>query len=101
MNSDRSPSINDAAKPTHEQVSLRAELLWRAQGCPSGKDEEIWLAAEAQLAEEARDITRPSAAAQSEQMSPVTPDDTPKRTKSPNEPAAGRSRSRRTSSSNS
>jgi hypothetical protein len=37
-------------KPTHEQVSRRAQQLWENGGRPSGRDEEIWLEAERQLA---------------------------------------------------
>ena len=36
-------------KPSHEEVSRRAVELWKAQGAPSGRDEEIWLEAERQL----------------------------------------------------
>lgn len=35
--------------PTHEQISQRAEELWKKQGCPTDRDEEIWLEAERQL----------------------------------------------------
>lgn len=44
------------AKPTHEQIASRAEVLWKAKGSPSGRDEEIWLEAERQLYDEAREI---------------------------------------------
>lgn len=37
-------------KPTHEQISRRAQQLWENGGRPSGRDEEIWLEAERQLA---------------------------------------------------
>lgn len=36
-------------KPTHEQISRRAQQLWENGGRPSGRDEEIWLEAERQL----------------------------------------------------
>lgn len=36
-------------KPTHEQVTHRAEKLWQERGRPDGKDLEIWLEAERQL----------------------------------------------------
>lgn len=38
------------SKPTHEQISRRAQQLWENGGRPSGRDEEIWLEAERQLA---------------------------------------------------
>jgi hypothetical protein len=31
---------------SHEEISSKAEALWRQQGCPEGRDDEIWLAAE-------------------------------------------------------
>lgn len=45
-------SASSLAKPTHEQISSRAEVLWDARGRPSGQDEAIWLEAERQLYEE-------------------------------------------------
>ena len=38
------------ALPSREAVAARAEALWREKGCPEGCDVEIWLEAEAQLA---------------------------------------------------
>jgi hypothetical protein len=38
------------SKPTHGQISRRAQELWENGGRPSGRDEEIWLEAERQLA---------------------------------------------------
>ena len=35
--------------PSHEEITQRAQELWKAQGCPSGRDNEIWLEAERQL----------------------------------------------------
>jgi len=35
--------------PTHDEISTRARALWEAKGRPAGRDEEIWLEAEAQL----------------------------------------------------
>lgn len=49
-------SAASAAKPTPEEISARAEVLWRAKGEPQGRDEEIWLEAERQLADEHREI---------------------------------------------
>jgi len=37
-------------KPTHDEVSQRAQLLWHNQGRPVGRDDEIWLEAERELA---------------------------------------------------
>ncbi len=34
---------------SHDEVSRRAEELWRQYGCPEARDEEIWLEAERQL----------------------------------------------------
>ena len=59
MNSTQSTS---EAKPSHEQISLRAELLWKAKGTPSGQDEQIWLEAEQQLYDEAKELLSNSAA---------------------------------------
>ncbi len=35
--------------PTHEQITERAQAIWRERACPEGRDEEIWLEAERQL----------------------------------------------------
>jgi hypothetical protein len=35
---------------TQQQIAALAHELWLAQGCPSGRDMEIWLEAERQLA---------------------------------------------------
>jgi hypothetical protein len=32
--------------PSHEQIAVEAEVLWRQRGCPEGSDHEIWLEAE-------------------------------------------------------
>ena len=37
----------------HEVVSRRARELWEKQGCPHGRDEDIWLEAERSLQLEA------------------------------------------------
>jgi len=34
--------------PTQQEISQRAESLWRERGCPAGSDLEIWLEAERQ-----------------------------------------------------
>ncbi len=35
--------------PTHDEIALQAQQLWRNRGCPDGCDTEIWLEAERQL----------------------------------------------------
>jgi hypothetical protein len=35
--------------PTHEEIALQAQWLWRDRGCPEGLDDQIWLEAERQL----------------------------------------------------
>lgn len=35
--------------PTHDEITSRAQSLWRERGCPAGCDTEIWLEAERQL----------------------------------------------------
>jgi hypothetical protein len=38
-----------SVKPDREVIAERARALWRERGCPVGRDEEIWLAAEREL----------------------------------------------------
>lgn len=38
-----------AVTPTYEQIAQRAEHIWRQEGCLSGRDEQNWKKAEAQL----------------------------------------------------
>lgn len=45
---------NDALAPSHEEIAVEAEVLWRQKGCPENCDEEIWLEAERQLLHVAR-----------------------------------------------
>jgi hypothetical protein len=45
---------NAAVAPTHEEIAVEAEVLWRQRGCPENRDEEIWLEAERQLFHVAR-----------------------------------------------
>ena len=40
---------NDPITPTHDEITARARQLWQTAGQPSGRDEEFWLAAEAEL----------------------------------------------------
>ena len=35
--------------PSREDVARRAEEIWKAEGCPSGRDTEFWFEAERQL----------------------------------------------------
>ena len=37
---------------TYEQIAMRAEHIWRQQGCPAGQDEQNWHEAERQLKNE-------------------------------------------------
>jgi len=37
---------------THERIGERAKAIWQQKGCPSGRDEENWYEAIAQLATE-------------------------------------------------
>lgn len=43
---------------THHEIAERARALWTARGCPTGRDDEIWLDAERQLAAERRGTSR-------------------------------------------
>lgn len=70
MNSNRSSTSNDA-KPTREQIAVRAELLWKAKGSPEGRDEEIWLEAERQLYDEARELISDLSKTNSEEPNPA------------------------------
>ena len=38
--------------PTHEQIALRAQEIWKQRGCPHGRDEQHWHEAEEQLKQE-------------------------------------------------
>jgi hypothetical protein len=40
---------NDPYTPTKEEVTARARQLWQQAGQPSGRDEEFWFSAEAEL----------------------------------------------------
>ncbi len=39
----------DPHTPTHDEISARARQLWQQAGSPAQRDEEFWLAAEAEL----------------------------------------------------
>ncbi len=50
MNAMNQSSTSQNESPiSHEDISRRAEELWRGYGSPQGRDEEIWLEAEKQL----------------------------------------------------
>jgi len=42
-------SAGQRLAPTHLEIAVEAEVLWRQRGCPHGLDKEIWLEAERQL----------------------------------------------------
>ncbi|MGD1031805.1 MAG: DUF2934 domain-containing protein [Opitutaceae bacterium] len=42
-------SANSGFAPSHEEIAIQSEALWRQKGCPQGCDEEIWLEAEGEL----------------------------------------------------
>ena len=69
--SNHTPSSATDTKPSHEQIAARAELLWKAKGSPSGSDEEIWLEAERQLADEARETLSDTSKISSEAPNPA------------------------------
>lgn len=50
-----SQNTTSGSKLTHEQISARAQSIWNAEGRPEGRDEAIWLQAEKQLYDEARE----------------------------------------------
>jgi len=43
------PSTHEHPAPTHEEIALHAFFAWEKDGCPQGRDQEYWLAAEAAL----------------------------------------------------
>ena len=44
------PTLPEARTlPTHRQIAIEAEVIWRQRGCPTGDDVQIWLDAERQL----------------------------------------------------
>jgi hypothetical protein len=45
---------NARLAPSHDEIAIRAQELWREMGCPQGHDKEIWLAAERRLCGELR-----------------------------------------------
>ena len=54
-NAVETPSSGNARlTPSHEEIAIRAEALWREMGCPQGCDKQIWLAAERRLIRDLR-----------------------------------------------
>jgi Protein of unknown function (DUF2934) len=41
--------LKQTAESNHGEIALLASQIWEREGKPSGRDEEIWLQAEAQL----------------------------------------------------
>ena len=39
----------EVVRPTHDQIALRAQHIWRQKGCLWGQEDENWLEAETQL----------------------------------------------------
>lgn len=39
----------ETIQPTHEQIALRAQHIWRQKGCLWGQEDQNWLEAETQL----------------------------------------------------
>jgi hypothetical protein len=46
---------------TREAISARARQLWQIAGSPAGRDEEFWLAGQAELRLEQQQISTPEA----------------------------------------
>ena len=49
MNNHETVQADVSQQVSHEEISRRAQELWRQSGSPQGRDEEIWLEAERQL----------------------------------------------------
>lgn len=49
MSNNETPQSQIRQQVSHDEISRRAEELWRQYGSPQGRDEEIWLEAERQL----------------------------------------------------
>lgn len=49
--------VLNANSPAHQAVSEQAREIWRARGCPEGRDTEIWLEAEKLLTKAAPAVT--------------------------------------------
>lgn len=53
VHADNIPTNQPRRQIPHEQISARAEQIWRERNQPTGNDEAIWLEAESQLQAEA------------------------------------------------
>ncbi len=42
-------ATTQAVQPTHDQIALRAQHIWRQKGCLWGEEEQNWFEAETQL----------------------------------------------------
>lgn len=79
MNNNETSQAQVRQETSHQEISRRAEELWRQYGCPQGRDEEIWLEAEGQLRGTASSLAAPSSegvgalAAQAPTQSSVEP----------------------------
>jgi hypothetical protein len=51
-----STSSRPPLTPSHEDIAVEAEVLWRQEGCPKDRDDSIWLEAERQLSQVARNF---------------------------------------------
>jgi hypothetical protein len=50
--------------PTHEEIAHRAQEIWQKSGNPGGRDTEIWLEAERQLAKSGQEDSNPNSTTQ-------------------------------------
>ena len=46
---EKSKSASAKSSPTHEQIALRAYLLWQQKGRPQGQEVALWLQAESEI----------------------------------------------------
>jgi Protein of unknown function (DUF2934) len=58
---------------SHEEISHRAEQIWRNYGKPEGRDEEIWLEAESQLRSERQQSQVPASETVASKITLSTP----------------------------
>jgi hypothetical protein len=63
---------------SHDQIATLAAALWRQEGSPSGRDEEIWLEAERQLrrgqAAKALRLNTPGPSERMDELEAIYPD---------------------------
>ncbi len=55
----------------HDEIARRAYQIWQAAGCPSGRDREHWLQAEAELRAKYQGRQKPAASSLSHSPAPV------------------------------